>query len=449
MSPKTAMPDKWLREAYAKKAMNEKDYPNAVKLYTESLKPIRYLWITYEDPGKFQKYTGRADAYVGLKDYVSAKKDYEAALAFKPDHQPAIEGLAKLEAILSTETRTDKTPPQIAVTEPSNTRGLKVTVAGKDVMVKGKATDANGIKLVKINGVQVYSKEEGDFWGSVVLNEGINKVVIQATDIAGNTGEQVFEIERPSAAVIAVSPAIVPVELKPGKNYALLIASQNYDDGQIPSLENPIADAIKLKQILKSTYNFTDENLFQLFNPLKSDFKKKFLEIKEVIQPEDNLLIFYAGHGIWVEKEKKGYWLLTDAARNDANTWLPNKEVLNMIAELPSRHTLLITDACFSGSVFKTRGLGADAPAALREMSNKISRVAITSGNDSEVPDESVFMKYLVKALTENKEKYLTAQKMFINQIIEAVMNETKTEPRYGTLELAGHVGGDFIFTKK
>ena len=119
-----------------------------------------------------------------------------------------------------------------------------------------------------------------------------------------------------------------------------------------------------------------------------------------------------------------------------------------MIARLPARHTLLITDACFSGSVFKTRGLG-DAPVAVQQMNEKISRVAITSGNDTEVPDKSVFMKYLVKALSENKDKYLTAQKMFINQIIEAVMTETKTEPRYGTLELAGHVGGDYIFIKK
>ena len=85
----------------------------------------------------------------------------------------------------------------------------------------------------------------------------------------------------------------------------------------------------------------------------------------------------------------------------------------------------------------------------IQRLNDKISRVAITSGNDTEVPDKSVFMKYLVKALSENKEKYLTAQKMFINHIIESVMTETKTEPRYGTLELAGHVGGDFIFMKK
>jgi uncharacterized caspase-like protein len=186
-----------------------------------------------------------------------------------------------------------------------------------------------------------------------------------------------------------------------------------------------------------------------LFNPAANDVKRKLLELITIIQPEDNLLIFYAGHGIWVEKEKKGYWLLVDAKRNDSNTWLQNKDVLNLIAKLPSRHTLLITDACFSGGVFKSRSIGKDAPAALKTINEKISRVAITSGNDTEVPDESVFMKYLVKALTENKEKYLTAQKMFITQIMEAVMTETKTEPRYGTLELAGHVGGDYIFSKK
>jgi hypothetical protein len=140
---------------------------------------------------------------------------------------------------------------------------------------------------------------------------------------------------------------------------------------------------------------------------------------------------------------------MTDAVYSNPATWLPNKEVLELIAKIPSRHTLLITDACFSGSVFKTRGIPANAPANILALNEKISRTAITSGNDSEVPDESVFMKYLLKALAENKENYLSAQKMFITRIIEAVMTETKTEPRYGTLELAGHVGGDFIFSKK
>jgi tetratricopeptide (TPR) repeat protein len=430
----------------------DKDFNEAVKNFTEEMNyktAMSFIALNkYTAWGKYRYFSKRAEAYVGLKDFVKARKDYEAALLYNPDYEPAINGLARLEGRIITERKTDKNAPVIHLTEPSVSRGLKVTTSGLDIMVKGMAKDPSGLQSVTINGLVVYSKEEGDFWGAVQLKEGMNKLLIIATDVAGNAAEQTFEIDK-QATPIATANDIVPVKEREGRNFAVLIASQNYDDSAIPSLDNPIADAVRLKLILKNSYNFLDENLVTLFNPDRSDFKKKFLGLSEVIQPEDNLVIFYAGHGIWVDKEKKGYWLLSDAKRNDVNTWLPNKEVLDMIAELPARHTLLITDACFSGSVFKSRGLGADAPVAMKEMDNKITRVAITSGNDTEVPDVSVFMKYLVKALSENKEKYLTAQKMFITQIIEAVMTESKTEPRYGTLELAGHVGGDFIFSKK
>ncbi|MEO7922562.1 MAG: caspase family protein [Chitinophagaceae bacterium] len=420
-------------------ALAKNDYKSAIEEFTISLG----LHLS-ANPAKFNSYTKRAEAYEGLKEFDKARKDYEAALIYQPDYEPALNGLARLEGRVITERKTDKIPPQVIITEPEVSRGLIVKAGGNDIMIKGMAADPAGLRSVTINGQKVYSQAGGTFWGTVALKEGFNKVVVAATDMAGNTGEQVFDIERTANANGA------PVStIKEGKNYALLIGCQNYDDSNIPSLEAPIGDAIKLKLILKNSYNFSDENLFTLFNPERSDFKKKFLEIYEVIQPEDNLVIFYAGHGIWVEKEKSGYWMLTDAKLNDVNTWLSNKEVLEMITRVPARHTLLITDACFSGSVFKTRGLSADMPLAMQQMNEKISRVAITSGNDTEVPDKSVFMKYLVKALSENKDKYLTAQKMFINQIIEAVMTETKTEPRYGTLELAGHIGGDYIFTRK
>jgi tetratricopeptide (TPR) repeat protein len=429
-------------------AIFEKDYNYAIDRFNTYLGyKSSYLKreIVY---GKQRIYTKRAEVYAILKNYTQAKKDYEAALIFYPGYEPAVNGLAKLEGKIETERITDKTPPVISITEPTNMRGLKIVISGKDVLIKGTALDPSGLKLVNINGNIIYSQEDGNFWGTVQLSEGNNHIKIIATDKAGNSSEQLFEIEK-SITPISTKSDIVPVEIKDGKNYAVFIASQNYEDQTIPSLENPIIDAVKLKLTLKSTYNFSEDNIISLYNPSTNDFKKKFIELNEMIRPEDNLIIFYAGHGIWVDKEKKGYWLLTDAKRNDVNSWLPNKLVLEMIASLPARHTLLITDACFSGSVFKTRSIGADAPPAVREMSEKISRVAITSGNDTEVPDQSVFMKYLIKALSENKEKFLTAQKMFITQIIEAVMTESKTEPRYGTLELAGHVGGDFIFIKK
>ena len=425
----------------------KKDYRLAITQLDECMR-LRSIAIAESkiviDKWKIDKAYG--DAYDGLKEYEKAKNYYTISLLSNPDYKPAIKGLENLGSQYQQEVATDKTAPTINVTEPSVSRGLTIVSINNDVLVKGLAADPSGLKSVTINGQNVYAQTDGNFWGNVILKEGSNKITIKATDGAGNVAEQTFEIQKKSNA----SPTeIVPVTVKEGKNYCLLIGAQNYEDISIPSLENPIQDAVRLKLILKKDYAFADSTIITLFNPTANEVKRQLLELTNTIQPEDNLLIFYAGHGIWVEKEKKGYWLLTDAKRDDPTTWLQNKDVLNLIAKLPSRHTLLITDACFSGGVFKTRSIGKDAPANIKTMNEKISRVAITSGNDTEVPDESVFMKYLVKALSENKEKYLTAQKMFITQIMEAVMTETKTEPRYGTLELAGHIGGDFIFAKK
>ena len=424
---------------------NSKNYDEAIHdlqlaISDNAKKNVAAIWLVE----KWKTYTALGDAYAGANQYHKAKDNYSIALLSNPGYEPAVTGLAKLEADYSAAKLVDQTAPIITLFEPSPSRGLIVTTASSSVMIKGMASDPSGITKVSINDVEVYTQSSGDFWGEIVLKEGINKVVVSATDAVGNKKQQIFEIEKKFG-----ENNIAEMPVKEGKNYALLIAAQYYTDDNISSLDNPVADAVKLKLILKNNYNYADGNIITLYNPEVNDVKRQLLELSNTIQPEDNLVIFYAGHGIWVEKEKKGYWLLTDSKGKDPKTWLPNKDVLDLIAKLPSRHTLLITDACFSGSVFKTRNFDPTAPVAIQNMNEKISRVAITSGNDTEVPDKSVVMKYLVKALSENKEKYLTAQKMFINQIIEAVMTETKTEPRYGTLELAGHVGGDFIFIKK
>ena len=427
-----------------------KDYQKAlehIKIATSLRQPVVILADYQTTNWDFYKIHG--DIFTGLKEFEKAKTYYNLAQLYHPKMRGLKEAMLNLENVSNLEVSKDKTQPIITITEPSPNRGLKVVSVAENVMVKGLANDISGIKEVTLNGVKTYAQNDGNFWGDVPMKIGINKIIVTAIDMAGNKAEKTFEIEKTAPASLNTGTPILAVTEKVGKNYCLLIASQNYFDTSIPSLENPIADAVKLKIVLKKNYGFEDKNIISLFNPTGNDIKRQLLELTNTIQQEDNLLIFYAGHGIWVEKEKKGYWLMTDAIFKDTNTWTPNKVILDLIAKLPSRHTLLITDACFSGSVFKTRGITGNASSAIKELDSKITRVAITSGNDTEVPDESVFMKHLINALSQNKEQYISAQKMFITQILEAVMTESKTEPRYGTLELAGHVGGDFIFSKK
>lgn len=54
----------------------------------------------------------------------------------------------------------------------------------------------------------------------------------------------------------------------------------------------------------------------------------------------------------------------------------------------------------------------------------------MTSGNLKEVPNKSIFLKYLVQRLEENQNKYLTANRLFLS-LEDAVINNTENTPRY------------------
>ena len=78
------------------------------------------------------------------------------------------------------------------------------------------------------------------------------------------------------------------------------------------------------------------------------------------------------------------------------------------------------------------------------------SRRAMTSGAMKTVPDQSVFLKYLVKKLKDNNEPYLDAQKLFAS-LREVVIDNSPSHqtPLYGAISEAGDEGGDFIFVKR
>ncbi|MCU0462925.1 MAG: hypothetical protein MUF36_13090, partial [Bacteroidales bacterium] len=117
---------------------------------------------------------------------------------------------------------------------------------------------------------------------------------------------------------------------------------------------------------------------------------------------------------------------------------------------IETKHTLLIADACFSGAIFRTRAAFAEIPQGIQKLYEIPSRKAMTSGIFSEeVPDESEFIKFLVKKLDENKESFLPSEILFSN-LKPAVMSNSSNIPQYGVIQNVGDEGGgDFIFVHK
>jgi hypothetical protein len=239
----------------------------------------------------------------------------------------------------------------------------------------------------------------------------------------------------------------VEYSLYAARNYAVLIANEKYDDPKITDLSEPVKDAKALYGTLTKDYHFDPEYVTLLTNCTKSEIIGKLHQLRSEITPEDNLLIFYAGHGYWDEGMGVGYWLPRDAASENPADWIPNTDLTNYLGAIRTKHTLLVADACFSGGIFKTRSAFSESY-AIEMLYQLNSRKAITSGTLTEVPDKSAFFHYFNKGLKENTLPYLAAEELFSKMRI-AVINNSENVPQFGTIQNVGDEGGDFIFIRR
>ncbi len=231
--------------------------------------------------------------------------------------------------------------------------------------------------------------------------------------------------------------------------YALIIGVSEYRNAGagLPNLEMPAKDADRLYDLLTKKYAFEPEYVTLLKNATREDIINNFDKLANNVSETDNVLVFYAGHGFYDKSKDFGFWLPSDAKINSRSAWIANSTIKDYIGAIKSKHTLLITDACFGGSIFKTRAV-ADVMKRFNEMYRDQSRKAITSGNLSEVPDKSVFLHFLLKQLDDNTDVFLSSSTLF-TRIYEPVLDNAPSTPQFGVIQGAGDEGGDFFFIKK
>jgi hypothetical protein len=328
--------------------------------------------------------------------------------------------------------------PKIRIVQPELTPGKTITTETERVKILGNLLNSNGRQKILINNVQVDIYGDSIFYADITLLPGPNPLKIDLfseNTIINRYDYNVFRI---------VKKAIVPTIAK-GKYYALIIGINKYSDPQFPELDFCIRDAENFYNAITSRYLFEKENVKFLQNASMAEMVEALDYFSKKVLPEDNFLIFYAGHGVWDDASEIGFWLPSDASKNSKLAWFRNSTLRDYLREIHSKHTLLISDACFAGSIFKSRAAFADAPLAINKLYDLPSRKAMTSGTLTEVPDQSAFIKYLVDRLSKNGERYLSSEQLFSSFRI-AVINNSSVVPQFGEIREVGDEGGDFIF---
>ena len=183
-------------------------------------------------------------------------------------------------------------------------------------------------------------------------------------------------------------------------------------------------------------------------DPKRKDIINVLDKISQKITPMDNLLIYFAGNGVCNEDSNIGYWLPSDARKDNKTTWIKNDTFVDYLKEIETKHTLLIVDACFRGKSFRPQSTFVDMNYLIERRYEKHSRKVITSGILSGVSKRNKFPRYLISTISNNSDRYLSAEQLF-RRIKAEVKNKFDLNPMYGELTNVGDEGGDFIFIRK
>ena len=236
-------------------------------------------------------------------------------------------------------------------------------------------------------------------------------------------------------------------DLKYGDYYALVIGNNNYTD--LNNLRSAVSDARVVSKVLEVDYGF---NVKLLEDASRKDILRGLKSLRESVGAQDNVLIYYAGHGYLDEAADEGYWLPVDSERDDDSNWIPTDRVASQVKAMKAKHVMVVADSCFSGTITRAIKIDQRTPQWLSEIVNKKARTALTSGGLEPVMDtgsgnHSAFAHAFISLLEEN-EGVLDASQLF-SQLRPKVMVNSNQTPQYGKIHMAGDDGGDFLFVRQ
>lgn len=351
----------------------------------------------------------------------------------------------KVKIMVNTINKPKEAVPDIQLLEPKDLKqGVTfLTEVQSMPLIIRLQNPTQGVKVL-VNNVEILPNSNGDFYThTYTLSKGSNSLYISLQKDSREIKDLSYTVIY-SEPIKNLSPFVTPE----GKYYALIIANNTYKiESGMMNLMRPILDATAFKEVLTSKYTFDWNNVQTLYDRTKLDVEVTLEELQKKILPDDNLLIFYAGHGIMDKETDIGYWLLSDATRSRV-TWLSNSAITDFIKSCKARHILLIADACYAGSIYSSRGMLDGASTAIRDLIKSKSRKAITSGGTTEVSDESKFARILVEQLKNNSEQYLRSLELY-NLLQKPVLANSMTAPRWGSINNVGDDNGDFVFILK
>lgn len=328
-------------------------------------------------------------------------------------------------------------------------RGLEpITMRYNRELIQGTVDCLKDIQSVEVNGKQATVKmlrPHKFLWEKEIsLEPGANELIIESATTDGFRTVQKISVDY--------VPGDKEKLKESSKNYLLVIGINKYLYWN--KLKGALVDAQSFAEVMTNKYSFSNDSAYTitLYDEMatKRNIDAAFRMLINHVTEQDNVLIYFAGHGDYDPVLDEGYWIPVEGEVSQTDTYLPNSTVYKYLRALKSKHTVVITDACFSGAFYvqEDRGL-----THIDKYEQFRSRWVFTSGRKEYVPDllygsiHSPFAHFLIKFLKNNNEDINMASLVY--HVTNAVSNNSKQTPIAAPLKETGDEGGQFVFRLK
>ncbi len=283
----------------------------------------------------------------------------------------------------------------------------------------------------------------------IVLRDGINTLKIVVTNADGTSTEESRSINK-EVDVLA--------SLESGRSdYALIFGTNEYKEWG--ELTNPVYDAETIAKELEESYGFQVD---LVLNPTKEMMEQKLVGLYDRSYMEnDQLFVFFAGHGQFDERTSRGFIVAKDSKLNDpvGSSYLSYSNLRDLVDNVNCKHTMLMLDACFGGTFDQniaragSRGQDNTDMASRTEFIKRklrfTTRMYVTSGGKEYVKDgrpghHSPFAKQFLAALRD----YGGSDGILTKSELRSYMEVLAQQPRMGDFGQY-EPGSDFIFIAK
>ena len=133
--------------------------------------------------------------------------------------------------------------------------------------------------------------------------------------------------------------------------FAVIIGNRDYS-GDIPNVDFAVRDAQFVKEYLIKTMGYREGNIFSYNNATRAQIGVAFKKLKNAVKPKkSDVFVYYSGHGAPDPDSNQGYFVPVDADPNYImESGYPVNDLYKLLKQTNARNTMVVIDACFSGS---------------------------------------------------------------------------------------------------